>query len=59
MNNAEAENLKELQKAISEALGYNVKIRVEKMNDNFSESLSEAEKLLQRAGNMGIDVRIG
>ncbi len=59
LNNAEAENLKELQKAISEALGYNVKIRVEKMNDNFSESLSEAEKLLQRAGNMGIDVRIG
>ncbi len=58
LKNAEAENLKELQKAISEAMGYNVKIRVEKLSDNSSDSLSEAEKLLQRAGDMGIDVRI-
>lgn len=61
LNNAADENLKELQKAVSEVLGYSVKIKVEKLNDkdNSSESLSEAEKLLQRAGDMGIDVRIG
>lgn len=61
LNNAADETLKELQKAISEALGYNVKIRVEKLSekDSSSESLSAAEKLLQRARDMGIDVRIG
>ncbi len=58
LKNAEAENLKELQKAISEALGYDVKIRIEKLSDNSSENLSEAEKLLQKAGDMGIDIRI-
>ena len=58
LKNAEAENLKELQKAVSEALGYSVKIRVEKLSDSSSDSLSEAEKLLKKAGDMGIDVRI-
>ncbi len=59
LSNSDKETVSQMQKEISNALGFPIILKIEKSGNTPAENMSEVEKLLNKAESLGISIRKG